>query len=66
MYRYSRLSRVCYKLLLLVLLSAVKYMMYGFGDTDNPLPDTTDLVEDMTIDYLTNFVSRRTPRLPSV
>lgn len=32
-------------------------MMYGFGDTADPLQETTDLVEDMTIDYITNFVS---------
>lgn len=31
-------------------------MMYGFGDTETPLQETTDLVEDMTIDYLTDFV----------
>lgn len=35
----------------------MKYMMYGFGDTVDPLMETTELVEDMTIDYITNFVS---------
>ena len=39
-------------------------MMYGFGDTDNPLPETTDLVEDMTVDYITNFVSAARPVCP--
>lgn len=38
--------------------AAVKYMMYGFGDTDDPLQETAELVEDMTIDYITNFAHR--------
>jgi hypothetical protein len=34
-------------------------MMYGFGDTGDPLQETVELVEDMTLDYITNFVSAR-------
>ena len=33
-------------------------MMYGFGDTQQPDPETVDLLEDMTVDYLTNFAHR--------
>ena len=33
-------------------------MMYGFGDVQEPDKETVDLVEDMTLDYLTNFAHR--------
>ena len=36
----------------------VKHMMYGFGDVQEPDKETVDLVEDMTLDYLTNFAHR--------
>eukprot|EP00740_Mantoniella_antarctica_P018798 CAMPEP_0198680962 /NCGR_PEP_ID=MMETSP1468-20131203/5864_1 /TAXON_ID=1461545 /ORGANISM="Mantoniella sp, Strain CCMP1436" /LENGTH=175 /DNA_ID=CAMNT_0044421985 /DNA_START=37 /DNA_END=564 /DNA_ORIENTATION=+ len=36
----------------------LKYMMYGFGDTGDPLQETVELVEDMTLDYITNFAHR--------
>lgn len=32
--------------------------MYGFGDAENPLPETVDLVEELTIDYLTKFAKK--------
>ena len=33
-------------------------MMYGFGDVQEPDKETVDLVEDMTLDYVTNFAHR--------
>ena len=36
----------------------VKHMMYGFGDVQEPDKETVDLVEDMTLDYVTNFAHR--------
>ena len=33
-------------------------MMYGFGDTKEPDKETVELVEDMTVDFITNFAHR--------
>lgn len=33
-------------------------MMYGFGDTKEPDKETVELVEDMTVDLITNFAHR--------
>jgi len=30
----------------------LKYMLYGFGDVQNPLPETVDLVEDLVFEYV--------------
>lgn len=30
--------------------------MYGFGDVENPRPDTVELLEDLVIDYITDIV----------
>jgi hypothetical protein len=34
----------------------VRPMMYGFGDSVQPLDESVDLVEDIVIDFLTNLV----------
>lgn len=31
--------------------------MYGFGDVQDPLPETITVMEDLLIDYITNLVS---------
>mmetsp|Transcript_2709 Transcript_2709/g.6082 ORF Transcript_2709/g.6082 Transcript_2709/m.6082 type:complete len:175 (-) Transcript_2709:206-730(-) len=36
----------------------MRYMMYGFGDGEEPSQETTDLVEDVLVDYITNFANR--------
>ena len=36
----------------------VRPMMYGFGDSIQPLDESVDLVEDIVIDFLTNLVLR--------
>ena len=33
-------------------------MMYGFGDDLEPLKETTELMEQYIIEYITNFVKR--------
>ena len=33
-------------------------MMYGFGDTKEPDKETVELVEDTTVDFITNFAHR--------
>ena len=33
-------------------------MMYGFGDAEEPLPETVNLVEELTIDYLSKFAAK--------
>ena len=33
-------------------------MMYGFGDTKEPDKETVELVEDMTVDLITNVAHR--------
>ena len=32
--------------------------MYGFGDAEEPLPETVNLVEELTIDYLSKFAAK--------
>jgi hypothetical protein len=34
----------------------VRPMMYGFGDDPVPRTDTTELLEEMVIEYLTDIV----------
>mmetsp|Transcript_22774 Transcript_22774/g.54520 ORF Transcript_22774/g.54520 Transcript_22774/m.54520 type:complete len:144 (+) Transcript_22774:164-595(+) len=34
----------------------LRVMMYGFGDSEHPLQRTVDLVEDILIEYITEFV----------
>ena len=36
----------------------LKYMMYGFGDAEDPLPGTVDLVENLVVDYIQNIAHR--------
>eukprot|EP00126_Sphaerothecum_destruens_P003710 Sdes_comp17485_c0_seq1m6721 len=36
----------------------LKYMMYGFGDHTNPLPESVSLMEDIVIDYIGEIVSK--------
>lgn len=31
--------------------------MYGFGDVQDPLPETITVMEDLLIDYITNLVA---------
>ncbi|KAJ0236228.1 Transcription initiation factor TFIID subunit 13 [Hirschfeldia incana] len=33
----------------------VQHMMYGFGDEQNPLPETVALVEDIVVEYVTDL-----------
>lgn len=33
-------------------------LIYAFGDVPTPRPDTVALVEQLTIDYLTNFLEK--------
>ncbi|KAK6135058.1 hypothetical protein DH2020_031205 [Rehmannia glutinosa] len=32
-------------------------MMYGFGDDQNPFPETVTLVEDIVVEYVTDMAS---------
>lgn len=34
----------------------LRTMMYGFGDDENPCPDTIRLMEDIILDYIANLV----------
>eukprot|EP00249_Psilotum_nudum_P004463 c17983_g1_i1 orf=303-758(-) len=36
----------------------LRYMMYGFGDDPDPLPETVSLVEDILIEYITDMVHK--------
>jgi len=35
---------------------AVRCMMYGFGDDQNPYSESVDLLEDLVIDYISEMV----------
>ncbi|KAI8826886.1 transcription initiation factor IID, 18kD subunit-domain-containing protein [Fimicolochytrium jonesii] len=35
----------------------VRTLMYGFGDTDNPSPDSVDLMEELLLTYLSDLVT---------
>ena len=37
----------------------VKQMMYGFGDDENPLPESIELLEEMVIHFIQNMVSMK-------
>ena len=32
-------------------------MLYGFGDVENPLPETVAMVEDLAVQYIIDMVS---------
>jgi transcription initiation factor TFIID subunit 13 len=34
----------------------LQHMMYGFGDEQNPLPESVALVEDIVVEYVTDLV----------
>ncbi|KAK6932959.1 Transcription initiation factor IID, subunit 13 [Dillenia turbinata] len=36
----------------------LQHMMYGFGDDQNPLPETVALVEDIVVEYVTDVVHK--------
>ncbi|OAY67519.1 Transcription initiation factor TFIID subunit 13 [Ananas comosus] len=36
----------------------LQHMMYGFGDDQNPLPETVALVEDIVVEYVTDLVHK--------
>ena len=38
-------------------LLAVRCMMYGFGDDQNPYTESVDLLEDLVVEYITETVS---------
>lgn len=38
--------------------NAVAQIMYGFGDDKEPLPESVELVEDMTLEFVRNTVER--------
>lgn len=33
-------------------------MMYGFGDVENPRMDSAELIEELTMDYISSIVGR--------
>lgn len=39
-------------------LQKVRNMMYGFGDSINPRPESVRLMEDIVIDYIVALVSK--------
>lgn len=41
-----------------VFLSAVRCMMYGFGDDQNPYTESVDILEDLVIEFITEMVSQ--------
>ena len=36
--------------------SSVRAMLYGFGDVENPLPETVAMVEDLAVQYIIDMV----------
>ncbi|CAN8306413.1 unnamed protein product [Cochlearia groenlandica] len=36
----------------------LQHMMYGFGDDQNPLPETVALVEDIVVEYVTDLTHK--------
>lgn len=36
----------------------LKMMMYGFGDKENPLPETVDLMDDLVTEYITDMTCK--------
>ncbi|KAL0435954.1 UNVERIFIED_CONTAM: Transcription initiation factor TFIID subunit [Sesamum radiatum] len=36
----------------------LQHMMYGFGDDQNPLPETVALAEDIVVEYITDMVHK--------
>ncbi|WCJ22296.1 Transcription initiation factor TFIID subunit 13 [Euphorbia peplus] len=36
----------------------LQHMMYGFGDDQNPLPETVALVEDIVVEYVTDMAHK--------
>ncbi|KAG2322585.1 hypothetical protein Bca52824_015798, partial [Brassica carinata] len=36
----------------------LQHMMYGFGDEQNPLPETVALVEDIVVEYVTDLTHK--------
>ena len=38
---------------------AVRCMMYGFGDDQNPYTESVDLLEDLVIEYITEMVRKK-------
>lgn len=41
-----------------VFLCAVRCMMYGFGDDQNPYTESVDILEDLVIEFITEMVSQ--------
>lgn len=41
-----------------VCLPAVRCMMYGFGDDQNPYTESVDILEDLVIEFITEMVSQ--------
>lgn len=38
----------------------LRVMMYGFGDDENPLPETVRLMEEIVLDYIANLAVKST------
>ncbi|CAL9004469.1 unnamed protein product [Prunus brigantina] len=36
----------------------LQHMMYGFGDDQNPLPESVALMEDIVVEYITDLVHK--------
>jgi len=41
---------------MLIWFVAVRCMMYGFGDDQNPYSESVDLLEDLVIEYISEMV----------
>uniref|UniRef100_A0A8D0KR24 Transcription initiation factor TFIID subunit 13 n=1 Tax=Strix occidentalis caurina TaxID=311401 RepID=A0A8D0KR24_STROC len=41
-----------------VFLSAVRCMMYGFGDDQNPYTESVDILEDLVIEFITEMTHK--------
>lgn len=48
-------------MILYLLLVAVRCMLYGFGDDEQPYAETVDLLEDLVIEYISETVSEQYP-----
>ncbi|KAL9304796.1 Transcription initiation factor TFIID subunit 13 [Arabidopsis thaliana] len=43
----------------------LQHMMYGFGDEQNPLPESVALVEDIVVEYVTDLVTHKAQEIGS-
>ncbi len=48
-----------YVLTVLVFVSKVRNMMYGFGDDPEPYAESVELLEDLVVQYITDMVFKK-------